>query len=178
MMKKIKEYRWIENYSLFTGEFLGNQYIILLFPSVFSFELFELYFPNSSWNPTSEMKASTDYESYSGRKTYASATAGGYYATRLAILEYLESIKRQASVLAIRIETPSYWAGLGVWVVRESVRKTMANEHFEFSSNLNDFVEVSKKIGQDKFNFNYTPIMDKSRILSQIATQRSLGDYF
>lgn len=177
LMKKVKEYKWIENYSLFTGEFLGNQYIILLFPSVFSFELFELYFPNSSWNPSSELKASTDYESYSGRKTYASSTAGGYYATRLAILEYLESIKRQASVLAIRIETPTYWAGLGVWVVRESVRKTMSNEHFEFDS-LPEFLASSKQIGGKKFSFDYNQIMEKSRILETIGTQRNLSQWF
>ncbi len=42
LMKSVKEYKWIENYELFTGEFLGNQYIILLLPSVFSFEVFEL----------------------------------------------------------------------------------------------------------------------------------------
>jgi len=178
LLKKVREYKWIENYELFTGEFLGNQYIILLFPSVFNFELFELYFPKSSWNPTSEMKASTDSETYSGRKTYASATAGGYYATRLPILEYLESIKRQASVLAIRIETPTYWAGLGVWVVRESVRKTLSNEHFELNSTLPDFIELSKKVGSEKFNFDYTQIMDKSKVIQQIMTQKSLRDFF
>ncbi len=124
------------------------------------------------------MKASTDYESYSGRKTYASATAGGYYATRLAILEYLNSIKRQASILAIRIETPTYWAGLGVWCVRESVRKTMANEHFELNSNLNDFIKFSKKIGSEKFSFDYTPIINKSKVLKIISTQKSLRDFF
>jgi hypothetical protein len=177
LLKKVREYKWIENYELFTGEFLGNQYLILLFPSVFNFELFELYLPKSSWNPSDEMKASTDSETYSGRKDYASNTAGGYYATRLPVLEYLESIKRQASILAIRIETPTYWAGLGVWVVRESVKKTMSNEHFEFTS-LPDFIEVSKKIGSEKFNFDYTPIIDKSKVLKMISTQKSLRDFF
>ena len=126
LLEKIREYKWLENYELFFGEFLGNQYLIMFFPNVFSYELFELYLPGSSWNPSREVKASTDFESYSGRKTYAFATAGGYYATRLGILEYLERMKRQASVLVIRIETPSYWASLGVWVVRESVRKALA----------------------------------------------------
>lgn len=178
LLKKVREYKWIENYELFTGEFLGNQYIILLFPSVFNFELFELYAPKSSWNPSNEMKASTDSETYSGRKDYASNTAGGYYATRLPILEYLESIKRQASILAIRIETPTYWAGLGVWVVRESVKKTMSNEHFELNSNLNDFISFSKKIGSEKFNYDYTQIINQSKVLKMISTQKSLRDFF
>jgi hypothetical protein len=42
------------------------------------------------------------------KKEYAFNTAGGYYATRFPILEYLNSIQRQASVLVMRIETPSY----------------------------------------------------------------------
>jgi hypothetical protein len=108
LLAQIREYKWIENYELFYGSFMGNHYLILLFPGVWSYELFELYFPGSSWNPSNVMKASTDYEWYGGRKTYASNTAGGYYAARLPILEYLAKIKRQASVLTIRLETPSY----------------------------------------------------------------------
>lgn len=178
LLKKIKDFKWIENYQLFFGEFLGNQYLILLFPSVFSYELFELYIPGSSWNPSNEIKASTDYESFSGRKTYASNTAGGYYAARLPILEYLNRIKRQASVLAIRIETPTYWAGLGVWVVRESVKKAMNNPegHFE-SDNLADFIELSKRIGKEKYNFDYEQIFGKSKLLKQIRTQRNLLEF-
>lgn len=72
-----------------------------------------------------EIKASTDVEDFYGRKTYASNTAGGYYAARLPILEYLEKEKKQASVIAIRIELPSYWASLGVWVCREAMKKTL-----------------------------------------------------
>ena len=60
------------------------------------------------------MKASTDYENYHGRKNYATSTQGGYYAARLPILEYLHSIKKQASVLVFRLELASYWAALGV----------------------------------------------------------------
>lgn len=177
LIKEIKQYNWIENYEMFLGEFLGNQYLILLFPSVFSFELFELYLPRSSWNPSATIKASTDYESYSGRKEYASSTAGGYYATRLSILEYLSAIKKQAAILAIRLETPSYWAALGVWVVRESVRKAMNNRKLEFD-NLPEFLESAKKIGKAKFDFDCEPILEKSKLLTQIKTQTRLQDYF
>lgn len=177
LLKNVREYKWIEDYELFWGQFLGNQYLILLFPSAFSYELFELYLPGSSWNPSVEIKASTDSESYYGRKTYASNTAGGYYAARLPILEYLEKRKKQAAVLAIRIETPTYWAGLGVWVVRESVRKAMNCKHFEFDD-INAFIKTSKLLGKNKFNFDYTQIMDKSKIIKQIQTQKNLNQWF
>ncbi len=176
LLEKVKSYKWIENYELFFGEFLGNQYVVLLFPNVWSYELFELYFPGSSWNPSNELKASTDYENYFGRKNYAFATAGGYYATRLPILEYLNKIKRQASVLVIRIETPSYWAALGVWVVRESIRKVLERK-MEFDSR-EELIENAKKIGQIKYGFDYERILKKSKLLNQIKVQTNLTEWF
>ena len=177
LIEYIKDYKWIEDYELFFGEYLGNQYIVMLFPNVWSYELFELYSPGSSWNPSKEMKASTDLEWFDGRKTYASATAGGYYATRLPILEYLNSIKRQASVLVVRIETPSYWAGLGVWVVRESVRKAMAKVGMKFDSR-EDLIEGAKRISDIKYNYDNSDILKRSRLLEDLGTQKRLNEFF
>ena len=176
LIENIKKYKWIENYELFYGSFLGNHYIILFFPSAWSYELFELYLPGSSWNPSNMIKASTDFEPFSGRKEYAYATAGGYYASRLPILEYLNRIKRQAGVLAIRLETPSYWAALGVWVVRESVRKTLANKKLDFRQ-LEELIESSRKVGMIKFGYDPSDFLKRSRLLEQVRTQRSLGDW-
>lgn len=177
LIEQVKNYRWIENFELFYGDFLGNCYLIMLFPNVFSYELFEMYLPGSSWNQSSEIKASTDFEGYDGRKTYAKSTAGGYYATRLPILEYLNKIKRQASVLVIRIETPSYWASLGVWVVRESVRKALNKGGLKFSG-MNELLESSKKIGMIKFAFDNEKLLEKSKLLDQIKNQTSLIKWF
>lgn len=175
LLKKIKDYPIIENYELFFGEFLGNCYLILFLPYTWSYELFELYLPKSSWNPSGELKASTDYENFYGRKTYAFETAGGYYASRLPIVEYLNSIKRQASVLAIRLETPSYWAALGVWVVRESVRKALSNK-MNFTDEK-ELIESVKKIGKIKYKFDFEQIINKSKLLKQKREQKSLKDF-
>ncbi len=176
LFEKIKDYKWIENYEMFFGEFLGNAYLIMFFPNVWSYELFELYLPGSSWNSSNEIKAATDFEGFSGRKNYASNTVGGYYASRLPVLEYLEKIKRQASVLAIRLELPSYWAALGVWVVRESVRKALAHRKLEFNE-MNEMLDSSKKVGMIKFGFDPKKIFKKSRLLEQIKTQTVLGKW-
>jgi len=176
LLEQVKSYKWIEDFELFFGEFMGNQYVILMFPNVWSYELFELYYPGSSWNPSNEMKASTDFESYSGRKTYASNTAGGYYATRLPILEYLNSIKRQASVLVIRLETPSYWAALGVWVVRESVRKSLKRE-MKFNSR-EDLLGAAQKVSKIKYDFDSSGILNRSKLLKQIKEEKRLQEWF
>jgi len=177
LLEQIKNYNWIEDYELFFGEFMGNQYIILLFPNIWSYELFELYYPGSSWNPSTEMKASTDFESYSGRKTYASNTVGGYYATRLPILKYLNQIKRQASVLAIRLETPSYWAALGVWVCRESIRKALNHRNFRFDSK-EEMLNSARIISKKKFGVSIDFILKRSKLINQLTEQRRISEFF
>jgi hypothetical protein len=177
VLERVRDYKWIEDFTLHFGEFMGNSYLILFFPGVWSYELFELYLPGSSWNPTTEVKASTDSEGFYGRKNYAFNTAGGYYASRLPVLEYLDKMKRQASVLAIRIEDSSYWAALGVWVVRESVRKALNSKAMKFASKK-ELSESAQKIGKIKFNFDYDVIFQRSNLLKQLSTQKRLQDWF
>ncbi len=177
LLKKVRDYKWLEDFEFFFGEFMGNQYMLIFFPGVWNYELFELYFPGSSWNPTQELKASTDFELYSGRKTYAFATAGGYYATRLPILEYLNNIRRQASVLVIRLETVTYWAALGVWVVRESVRKALARGKIKFDSK-EELLNGAKKIAKIKYDFDVGQVLKKSKLLEQVNTQKRLVEWF
>jgi len=176
LLESIRNYKWIENHELFFGEFMGNCYLVMLFPNVFSYELFELYLPGSSWNTGKEIKASTDMEDFYGRKDYASNTAGGYYAARLPILEYLEKEKKQASVLVIRIELPTYWAALGVWVCREAMKKTLDRKSLKFPD-MKELIESTRKIGMIKFGYDPEKIIKKSKILENIKTQTTLGKW-
>jgi hypothetical protein len=175
LLTKVRELRELEDYELFFGEFLGNQYLIFLFPGKFSFELFELYYPGSSWNPTKDFKASHDYEGFKGRTSYAQNCVGGYYATRLPIVEYLTQRGRQASVLAIRLETPSYWAALGVWVVRESVKKSMARGPMKFSSK-EEFLDGAQKVGKIKYDFDCSEIYGRSWYLNVYSKQKKIDE--
>ncbi len=177
LLNNIREYPLIEDYEFYYGGFMGNYYLIFLFPQVWSYELFELYYPGSSWNPTQVMKASTDDEGYYGRKTYASNTVGGYYAARLPIIEHLNKRRRQAGVLAIRLETPTYWAALGVWVVRESTRKTMNTNGYKFIDK-NEMFNSSKQIAKIKFDFDPTGIFERSKLLRNLKVQTSLRKWF
>lgn len=176
LWKSVKDKKWVENYQLLFGEFMGNQYLIMLMPGVWSYELFEFYLPRSSWNPSGEIKASTDMEGYTGRKNYAFNTVGGYYAARLPILEYLNSIQRQAKVLVFRIETPSYWAALGVWVCRESIRKALNSRIMKFDSE-EEMINSAKAIAKTKFGFDISQGIEKSKIIKGLS-QRDLNEFF
>lgn len=65
-----------------------------------------------------------DHEGYSGRKTYPEI-GGCYYASRLAVAEHLVKRRRQATVVLWRETYPGFFFPVGVWFVRENVRKLL-----------------------------------------------------
>ncbi|MFN3528143.1 MAG: hypothetical protein ACK4YO_03480, partial [Candidatus Altarchaeaceae archaeon] len=78
---------------------LFNHFEILLIPGNWEFEQFEAWAPDTLWTIGNESYAiNLEAEYYKGRNDYAIKEGGGYYASRLAVLEYLKKIKRQARV--------------------------------------------------------------------------------
>lgn len=177
LIKSIHSYSEVPSYQLNIGSYLGNYYLVMFLPEVFSYELFEVYLPKSAWNETDTEAVATDYEDVYGRKSYASNTAGGYYATRMPIAEYLNKIKRKASVIAIRFETPEYSLGLGVFVVRESVRKALENKPLLFNS-MEEMFSYVKRFVSERFNYKAEELLNKSKTLKNIKNQSSLTDFF
>jgi len=175
IIQEIKEYQNYDYIAHF-GSYFGNYYLILFFPEVWSYELFETYLPDALWNQKKKIQTMTDYENYGGRKDYASNTVGGYYAARLSVLEYLKNKKRQGNVLALRFVTDEYWAPLGVWVVREAVRKSLQSQPIEFSSK-ELMLEYAKKLIKKKFGYNLSEIMHDSILLKEMKQQKKLNEY-
>lgn len=175
IIKQVKEYD-LYDYAAFFGGYLGNYYIALFFPEVWSYELFETYVGRSTWHDSEGVTIMSDYEGYDGRKTYASNTAGGYYAARLPVLEHLKKIQRQASVLLLRFITGEYYAPLGVWVVREAVRKTLSKKPVIFDSK-ELMLRYAKVLVKKKFGLNTELILRKSVLLNNLKIQRKLSEY-
>ena len=148
----------------------------MVFPEFWRYELFEGYLPRSLWNPYQEIKFATDDESYFGRKNYAGFTEGGYYASGLGLLEHLAKIKKQASSLMIRFETPEYDMPLGVFVVRNAARKTLANNPLIFESK-EQLLEKTKELIRMKFNYNIENIFKQSKLLKSLE-QLKLNHFF
>jgi len=175
LVSKIKEYNQT-NYLAFFGGYLGNYFLILCFPEIYSYELFESYMAKSSWNISNKINYTTDYEPYEGRKTYAENCGGGFYACRIALLEKLNQIKKQASVLVIRSITGEYAVPLGVWVVREGTRKALENKPIEFSSR-ELMLKYAQNLIKKKFGYDIKHILNKSIILNNLKTQMKLNAF-
>ena len=174
LISKIKDYD-NSGYLAYFGGYLGNYFLILMFSDVWSYELFETYVP-SKHNFNSDLRYTTDYEGYYGRKDYASNTVGGYYANRLGILEKLNEIRRQSSVLALRFITDEYSMPLGVWCVREATRKSVGNKPIEFSDK-NLMLNYAKALIKKKFNFNLDKILERSLLLKSVKQQSKLTKF-
>jgi len=173
LIKEIKDFQE-SNLKIYFGGYLGNNYLIMLFDDVWSYELFEGYLPIiknnlSAWE--------TDYENYHGRKYYVEETAGGYYAARLSILEKLVEEKKQSAVLALRFITTEYTAPLGVWVVREAVKKAISSNPISFNSR-EEMLNYAKSFCQEKFGYDITALLTRSKLLSNVKKQVKLSNFF
>ncbi len=71
-----------------------------------------------------------------GRDDYPSI-GGCYYAARIAVLEALRSMRRQAAVILWREIYPGFNLPIGVWWVRENIR-AMFNGPYERFYDLRD----------------------------------------
>ena len=160
--------------SVFFGGFLGNYYIVILFPDIWGYELFETHTGNDLNVRSSYM---TDYENHNGRKEYAFDTAGGYYAARLGVLEYLKQKRRQASALLLRFITDEYYLPLGVWVVREAVRKAMQSKPMVFDSR-ELALNYAKALAKKNFGMDAGILIQKSLLLNEAKSQPKLSGYF
>jgi hypothetical protein len=129
LIKKTKTFPWINEFRVYYHNQFDNRWIILLMPSEWEYELIEAWYPNTTWNQYSrDISIFNSYEFYKGRKTYAEI-GGCYYAARLAINESLHKERRQAAAVIMRESHPGYIMPIGVWNVRESVRRTLMSPY-------------------------------------------------
>ncbi|MBD3309712.1 hypothetical protein GF351_00680 [Candidatus Woesearchaeota archaeon] len=172
LMKDVKQLPHAD-YLAFFGSYLGNYYLILVFPDVFSYELFEMYAPKASWNTSDQLQCSTDHESFEGRKDYAHECAGGYYTVRLAVLEHMRKIRRQGACLVLRFITGEYAVPLGVWVTREAARKAMSAKPMEFASR-ELMLKYAQAVARKKFGVDLSGVLRQSKVLASIRSQTKL----
>jgi DNA repair protein NreA len=117
--------------TVLAGERFGNRFHVLILPRVWGFESIEAWLKGNFWGRDAAEIVETDFEDHAGRTAYA-ATAGGYYATRLSVLEHLLKIGRQATAIVLREITDAYTTPLGVWVVRETCRAALESKPLVF----------------------------------------------
>lgn len=164
-LKLIKTNPEIQEFQIFTAEYLGNHYEFLLLPDKFSFEVIEISTCNNGiWQ---------DYETFFGRKDYAESVTGAYYANRLALTEYLEKAHKQASCLVIRQISEEYTQSMGVGVLRQISREAFSKKPETFSTINEALASI-----QSRLKLPIEIYTNKSNIIKSHGKQKKLNTWF
>jgi len=146
LMKNTKTYPWINEFRVYYHNQFDNRWAVMMMPSEWQYELIEAWYPNTTWNPYGRsISIFNSYEFYKGRTTYAEI-GGCYYAARLAVNEVLNKKRRQAGTVILREAHPGYIMPIGVWNVRESVRKALKEPFRKFDTLDQALVYISEKM--------------------------------
>ena len=117
---------------VFEASYLDNRFHVVLTPGTWAFHMMEAWTGGSLWSDGGSVLG--DWEEGRPRTNYASRVTGAYYSARLGVLEYLESIGRSGACLVWRDIGPGYWAPVGVWLIRETVRDALKGKGRKFDS--------------------------------------------
>jgi hypothetical protein len=180
LIKEIKKFPEINDYRIFERTYLDNHFKILLFPGKFTYEMNEVWAPNTLWNislngniRSLKPQIMTDFEFYKGRKNYASNITGAYYAARKEVCEYLYWIGRQARILIFREVQGGYIVPLGVWVIRETVKNAMELNNPQILDNFDDSI----KSMAEGFMVSYKYWKKSSILINFVKNQRTIDNF-
>lgn len=172
LTQKIKEYSIISNYEVYESNYIGNRFEILLMPDAWCYEAYEAWYPRTLWNPDEKKVAIvTDWEPYKGRNKYASM-GGCYYSGKLAVLENLESRRKQAKVFIFREAYPDYILPVGVWQVRENCRNAMKQKPMIFET-----MKQALEYTMSRLSIPFEKWVEAGPLLNYTMTQKKLTDF-
>ena len=172
MVEKTKTYPWINEYRVYYHNQFDNRWAILMMPTEWQYELIEAWYPKTTWNPYGRgISIFNSYEFFKGRKEYAEI-GGCYYSARLAVNELLNKERRQAGIVVLREAHPGYIMPIGVWNVRESVRKALKEPYQKFNT-----LEESLIYIQNKMDIRLPRWIKNSAVLKNRLYQRKLEDF-
>ena len=166
LYSKIIQYSISNSFEIFEYEDKGNHFIICYLPYHFCSEVVETWPQDSKW------AIERDFVTHNNKlQTKEPQCAGGYFATKLAMLEYLHNNKQQRACVSIRI-IENYEIPLGVIFVRECVREALKRKKIFSSQNEEEFLEFIKT----KYPKHYI-FLKTSPVLKEIKTFKTLNNW-
>lgn len=169
LLDEIRGFPSVNEFRVYSNTYLENHFEILLMPGSWEFEQFEAWAPKTLWTQSySQPVIVEEHEGYHGRSDYALKEGGGYYAGRFAVAEALHQMRRQAKAVVFREIYDSYIMPVGVWEVRENVRKAMQNPPLKFNTLREALAGIKTRL--------FNPLGDYLQ-KSELLRQRRLTDY-
>ncbi len=172
LVSELKQYPWVSESRVYHLEHLSNLIVIIMIPGSWSFEWAEAWYPRTTWNPEGQSPiVMADHELFWGRGEYPEI-GGCYYASRLAVSEKLREEKRQAVVVALREIKPGFPLPLGVWFVRELMRRALRQTPATFNE-----VPEALSYAASLLNIPLEKWLEKCELLRMILHQKKLREF-
>lgn len=173
LLKEVKRFEVLGETLVYVKKAYGNLFVAILFPEAWSYEWMEAWWPGSTWNPGNrEVVIEGDSEGFGGRTTYP-GIGGCYYASMLATLEHLRSMKKQATAVLLREIYPSFDIPIGVWFVREMAR-SMFREGAKYKAS--GIMEVQEILNREtKLGGNVW--FSSSKIIKELSRRKKLDEF-
>jgi DNA repair protein NreA len=168
LIKEIETFPAIDLFKVHKHIHLGNYYSVILLPDdIWSFEMQEAWYDNNG-----NLGVGIDFENANGLDHYPSI-AGAYFAARLGVAEHLFKRRHKAAALILREIRPEYVTPLGVWQIREGIRKALdgkANQFDSFQKALS-FACVNLSVSKSEWIRN-------SKIYKSMREQTRITDFY
>lgn len=167
LIGEIKNMPHFDSNAVFSNSYLSNHYEILVVPGEWKFEIFESWAPDTFWNLAVTRPAIyQDFEGLTVSSDDIGKTNGSYHAIRLAALEELKRVGRQATVIVFREIGNDYNLPLGVWHVREAVRHAFKNEPKSFETVEDAVNDLSGRLKTQLSEFTRNGVILRSNWIS------------
>ncbi len=172
LREQVKDFPPVNEYRVFMSVGFDDRFVVIQAPQAWKYELIEAWYPGTLWNPLGEKTVMyNSHEFYRGRTTYAEI-GGCYYAARLAVGEGLIRERRQAATVILRETHPGYIVPVGVWNVRENVRKALRQPPRTFDTLKEALYHASTRLTIPMKRW-----IRRSVILRDMLYQRRIEDY-
>lgn len=144
LWEKVKGNPSLDKVLVYEATYLDNIFHIILTPGLWAFHMLEAWTRGSVWTGTGKVLG--DWEDLEPRGEYAHRITGAYYSARLGVLERMDSMNRSGACLVWRDIGPGYWAPVGVWLIRETVRDAMSRAPKQFDTLMQAVDYVAPRI--------------------------------
>jgi DNA repair protein NreA len=168
LIKEIEAFPTIDFFKVYKYAHLGNYYSLILIPDdIWSFEMQEAWYDNNG-----NLGVGIDFENANGLDHYPSV-AGAYFAARLGVAEHLFKIRHKAAAMILREIRPEYVIPLGVWQIREGIRKALDGKANQF-----DNFEKALSSACSNLSLSKNEWIRNSKMNKNMREQRRITDFF
>lgn len=162
--------RTVPTIEVYSSYYLGNMFVIILLPGGYKGDWIEAWHSGTIWTRGSGKPVLiTVHEDWKGRQDRMD---GGFMAARLPVIEHLYRRGLSASFIILREIYPSYYAPVGNWHIRETVRRALSGTPLRPASReeLEEYIRSRLRIG--------LKMLRESRVYREYFNVKRLDAFF